>query len=391
VGNTGKLVIAVLATLTVACANGSGGAGLTGGGRNSDPGRGQIYKIGVQGVFSGDNKQGGLNEVNGAELAVHQANESGKLPFKFQLERVDDGGEPGTALAAAFVLLQDSAVVGVVGPMFSGPTKAVGSAYSSSVMPVISPSATSGELTSLGFSTFHRIVPPDSVEGVKAADFLAKKAKKVFVVDDTTEYGKGAADVVRQQLQRDGVAIVNQAVPAHTIDYGAVAQAALSSHADAVYFGGYDVAAAMFAKALKAAGFAGLRMSGNGAMTSTFARDSGQAGDGWYLSCGCLDATVAPQARDFTKAYTTAFNTAPGVYSAESYDATNAMIEAIKAAASKDGVTRETVEDAVDHLDYKGLTTTIKFEPNGEVRRQVINLYEQKNGAIGLIGEISSN
>ena len=39
-------------------------------------------------------------------------------------------------------------------------------------------------------------------------------------------------------------------------------------------------------------------------------------------------------------------------------------------------------------LDYKGITTTIKFQSNGEVEQQVINLYQQKNGVITLVGDI---
>ena len=40
-------------------------------------------------------------------------------------------------------------------------------------MALISPSATNATLTSQGFTTFHRIVPTDGVEGKATADFLA--------------------------------------------------------------------------------------------------------------------------------------------------------------------------------------------------------------------------
>ena len=60
---------------------------------------------------------------------------------------------------------------------------------------------------------------------------------------------------------------------------------------------------------------------------------AGAAGDGWFFSCGCSDATTAPAAKDFTAAYKAAFNTDPSTYSPEAYDATNAMIDAIKTAA----------------------------------------------------------
>jgi branched-chain amino acid transport system substrate-binding protein len=367
--------------------NSSGGLG-SGSSSGNNASSNQTYKIGFQGALSGDNQQLGINEINSVELAVKQANASGKLPFKLAVVRSDDGGTADKAPAAASALLQDNAIVGVVGPIFSGPTKAVGTTYAQAGMALISPSATNPTLTSSGFTTFHRIVPTDSVEGVEAADWLAVKAKKIFVIDDTTEYGKGAADVVRQELKAKGITSTDQSVPQSTQDYGAVAQAVVSSGADAMFYGGYDAQAALLAKALQSAGFKGITMTGNGGKSSVFTQNSGAAGDGWYFSCGCLDATVAPQAKDFTAAYKKAYNTDPSTYSPEAYDATNAMIQAIKDAQSKGKVTRATVEDAVNNLNYKGITTTIKFQSNGEVEQQVINLYQQKNGVIGLVGDI---
>ena len=78
------------------------------------------------------------------------------------------------------------------------------------------------------------------------------------------------------------------------------------------------------------------KYTGNGGKSSVFTDGAGAAGDGWYFTCGCSDATVAPAAKDFTAAYKAKFNTDPSTYSPEAYDATNAMIEAIKTAA-KDG------------------------------------------------------
>ena len=58
--------------------------------------------------------------------------------------------------------------------------------------------------------------------------------------------------------------MTRQSVAASTQDYGAVAQAVVSSGAGAVYYAGYDAQAALFAKALKAASFKGIAMGGDG-------------------------------------------------------------------------------------------------------------------------------
>jgi branched-chain amino acid transport system substrate-binding protein len=302
----------------------------------------------------------------------------------------DDVGDPAKAPAAATTLQQDQSIVGVIGPSFSGATNAVGASYDQAGLVLISPSATNPTLTSAGFKSFHRVVPPDSVEGKEAGDWLASKAtktKKVYVVDDLSDYGKGAADAVQAELKAKGISIVRDGVDAKTTDYSPIAQKVKSANVDALFYGGYDTQAAAFAKALKTANFTGITMTGNGGKSSKFTEGAGAAGDGWYFSCGCLDATVAPQAKAFNDAYQKMFNTPPSTYSPEAYDATNALLTAIKAAGANP--TRKSVWDAVNSVNYKGITTTIKFQPNGEVEQQVINLYQQKNGKILLVGDIA--
>jgi branched-chain amino acid transport system substrate-binding protein len=129
-------------------------------------------------------------------------------------------------------------------------------------------------------------------------------------------------------------------------------------------------------------------MTGNGGKSAVFTKGSGAAGNGWYFSCGCQDATTAPQAKAFAAAYEKAYHTPPSTYSPEGYDATNAMIQAIETAAKSGTPTRQSVETAVNQLNYKGITTTIKFAPSGEVAQATVNLYEQKNGKIVELGDI---
>lgn len=370
----------------------SDATGLTGGSAApsgaASGGAGKTYKMGFQGALSGDNQQLGINEINAMTLAIEEANASGKYPFKVSIVKSDDGGVADKAPAAAAALLQDSQVMGVVGPIFSGPTVATGKTYATAGMGLISPSASQADLTKKGFTTFHRIIPTDGIEGAQAAEWLAKKFKKVFVVDDTTVYGKGVADVVAPILKSKGVTVTRQGVAQNTQDYGAISQTVTNSGAQAMFYGGYDAQAGLFAKALKSAGFKGLPMTGNGGKSTVFTAAAGAAGNGWYFSCGCLDATTAPAAKAFNDAYTKKFNTAPSTYSPEAYDATNAMLEAYKTAASSGEITRKAVADAITKLNYKGITTTIAFQPDGEVSAATVNLYQQKAGKIVLLGNI---
>ena len=392
-------VAAAAALVLTACGNskkasGGGlnqsGGGATGGtgGSTSCNGTGTTYKIGFQGALTGDSKQLGINEINAVILAVEQANAAKKLCFKLVVLQSDDGGTPAGAPTAAAALLQDPAVVGVVGPAFSGPTTATGKKYAAAGLALISPSASNATLTSQGFTTFHRIIPTDGVEGKATADYLAKKFKTAFVVDDTSTYGKGVADVVSAELKAKGVKVDTQSI-APTTDYSAIATKVASSRDAVMYYGGYDAQAGLLAKSLRSAGYKGFEISGNGPKSTTFTTTAGSAGDGYYFACGCLDATTAPAAAAFNTAYKARFNTPPSTYSPEAYDATNAMIAAISAAQKTGSVTRASVETAVNALNYSGITTTVKFESTGEVAQATVNLYEQKNSTILLLGDIT--
>ena len=47
---------------------------------------------------------------------------------------------------------------------------------------------------------------------------------------------------------------------------------------------------------------------------------------------------------------------------------------------------------ALNAEDFQGITTEIKFQPNGELvpKNLIVNLFQQKNGAIGGLGNINS-
>ena len=163
------------------------------------------------------------------------------------------------------------------------------------------------------------------------------------------------------------------------------------SGADALFYAGYDAQGAQFAKALKAVGYNGIRMSGNGVKSQVFLDGAKADGEGWYLSCGCQDATVAPESKAFTEAYTAKFNTPPSTYSPEAYDATNIIIQAIKTAKEAGEVTRAAVNDAVNKTDYKGITAQIKFAENGDLPpgEGTVNLFQVKGGKIVSLGDIT--
>ncbi|NUR24588.1 MAG: branched-chain amino acid ABC transporter substrate-binding protein, partial [Catenulispora sp.] len=224
----------------------SGNKGSSGGGGNKPS-----YTIGFQGPLTGPNAQLGINIDNGVKLAVAQANAKGDLPFTLKVAEADDQGDPAKGPTAAQQLIGNSNVVGVVGPTFSGATKAAQPLFTQANLASVSASATNTTLTdpANGFKTFFRIVPPDSTQGSSAADYMAKalKAKSVYLIDDKSDYGVGLCGNIKTQLTADGVTVVGDSVAAGTNDYSAAATKVANSGTLALYYCGYYADAAPLA------------------------------------------------------------------------------------------------------------------------------------------------
>jgi branched-chain amino acid transport system substrate-binding protein len=369
-----------------------GGGGLN---QTGSAGGSKSYTIGFVGALSGDYAQLGINEKQGAELAIEQAMNSGKYDFKVKLNPQDSQGDPTQAKPAAATLIADQNVVAVIGPAFSGESEAVVPDFCAATppMPVVTPSASKGTLEDNGWKCWHRIIPNDNVEGSQGADWLARTgAHKVYVLDDASPYGQGVAQTMARELRAKGVQVVTNSVPATTTkNYAPIANTIVNSGADALFYGGYDANTALLARALKAAGFKGREVTGNGSKDSTFTKNAGAAGNGWYFTCGCQDATTAPSAAAFATAYKQRWGEEPSTYSPEAYDAANLIMDAMSKAEATGAITRTSILTALNNEDYKGITTTIKFQANGEVvpSNLVVNLFQQKNGKIVGLGDIN--
>jgi branched-chain amino acid transport system substrate-binding protein len=392
----GAVAILTVASVT-ACGSkknsGNKSGGLGGSGGNN--GGGQTYKIGFIGALSGPNAQLGINERNGAQLAVDQATAANKYKFKITLDPQDSEGDPAKAPAAATALINDPQVIAVIGPAFSGESKAVNPSFckASPPVPTVTASASNAELQNQGNKCWHRIIPNDNVEGTQGADWLARTgAKKVFVLSDLSTYGAGVAGTMAAELKTKGVKVVTQGVDGTTTkNYKPIAQTITASGADVLFYGGYDAQAALLAKALAGAGFKGRKVTGNGGKSDVFVKGAGKDGNGWYFTCGCQDATIAPSAKTFASAYQAKFNTPPSTYSPEAFDAANLLMDAISKASANGQATRTSVLTALNGEDFQGITTQIKFQSNGEVQSEslIVNLFKETNGVIKGVGNIN--
>ncbi|MCW2608969.1 MAG: branched-chain amino acid transport system substrate-binding protein [Actinomycetota bacterium] len=360
---------AVVALAAAGCgsSDGSGGSGDAGSCK---------YQIGYFGALTGDSANLGINIRNGAKLAIDQYNKDAKDCVG--LKEFDSAGDPAQAPGLARKAVTDKTVLGIIGPAFSGESKAANGTFDQGKLPIITASATNPALADNGWKIFHRILGNDASQGPAAARYIkdVMKAPKVFVVDDATEYGKGLATIVKSDL---GSAVIGtDTVQAKQTDFAATVTKIKASGAKAFFYGGYYAEGGLLRKQLTDAGGKDIVMvAADGVKDPGFVKAAGQAAaEGTILTCPCLPPSKTKGT--FAADYKAAFKVDAGTYSGEAFDAATVFIEGIKAGKT----TREALNDFIGSFHGEGVTKSIAFDAKGEVTDKVIWAYKVKAGQI---------
>ena len=358
------------------------------------------YTIAYEGPLSGGNAQLGLNMKFAVQLAINQANAGktfGKLPFQLKFLPTDDQGSATQSPTAAQQVIGDSSVMAVVGPAFSGATKAAEPLYAQAHLATVSPSATAPELAQHGWHNFFRVVADDNAQGPADATFAVKtlKAKTIFSIDDGSAYASGLATAFDNAAKKLGAKVTHQtalgttqcqAGTGNVQQYSAVATTIKDSKAPVTFYAGYYCDFALLAKSLRAAGYTGTLMSDDGSLDPHYVSEAGaKVADGTYISCACADLSKSAAAAPFAKQFKALAHFAVGTYSAEAYDATNTIISVMKKLGPK-GINRASIVNALHHVTYKGLTKVVHFLPNGNIAGTAVYIYHVVKGKIVELG-----
>ena len=348
--------------------------GTTSSGDKSAGGKACDLKIGFFGALTGDAANLGINIKNGAELAVNQYNEK-NADCKVTLVTFDSQGDPSIAPGLAQKAVTDKKLVGIVGPAFSGESKAADPIFEKAGLNLISASATNPALSENGWKTFHRILGNDATQGPAAAKYMKDilKVDKAFVIDDSSEYGKGLADIVRKDL--GAMVVGSDAIQQKQTDFSGTVTKVTASKAPAVFFGGYYAEAALLVKQLRSAGYTGTFVAADGVKDDGFIKAAGAAAEGAIVTCPCLPPDQAPE---FATAFKKAYNSDPATYSAEAYDAANVFLAAIAAGKSASA----DMTAFIGSYDQKGVTKQVKFDDKGEPANVSVWAYKVTGGKI---------
>jgi branched-chain amino acid transport system substrate-binding protein len=346
----------------------------------------QVVKIGHVAPVSGPQASYGKDNENGARMAIEDLNAQNivinKKKIKFELLAEDDAADPKQGAAAAQKLC-DAKVSGVAGHLNSGTTIPASKIYHDCGIPMVTPSATNPNLTKPGYKYVFRLLANDNALGAGLALYATDvlKLKSVAVIDDRTAYGQGVAEVFKKTAQKKGMKVVDsQFTTDKAVDFMAILTAVKSKNPDAIFFGGMDPQAGPMLRQMEQLGLTKVKyFGGDGICTQDLIKQSGGAKTLENVICaeGGASLDKMPGGKAWKARYDAKYPGQFQVYSPYVYDAVFVLVDAMKRANSWDP---KVYGPQIAKTNFKGITTTVQFEPNGELKNPAITLYTYKDG-----------
>jgi branched-chain amino acid transport system substrate-binding protein len=351
---------------------------------SSDDAAENTFTIAFQGPLSGGEASTGTDEQNAVKYAIELFMEENP-EYTIELVSVDDQGDPAVASTVAPGTAANEKILGLVGPAYSGATIASLPFYKDGGLAMISPSATRVSITDptspdFGGPVFHRVVGKDDLQGPALAKYATDGVAnaKVFVFDDQSSYAVPLRGYVEAGLKSvagatlvGGDSVINTAT-----DYAPTIAKIKTSGANVVIYTGYYSAAAIFIKQLRDSGSKAIFAGGDGVFNQEFPKLAGAAAEGSRITgVGGFAGISAELEADFQEK----MGVSSGVYSVESFDAANILLEGIKAG----NTTREAMLAWVKAYEGKSVSgNTIKFDSNGDISYGLFAGFTTKDGVL---------
>jgi branched-chain amino acid transport system substrate-binding protein len=321
-------------------------------------------KIGGIVTLSGPAAALGQQVRDGFALAIKDL--GGKMAGRdVEVVMADDELKPDAAVTKVKGLLERDKVDFVVGPIFSNILLAIHKPVTDSGTFLISPNAGPSSYAGKNCSPFFYVT---SYQNDQVHEVLGKVAqqrgyKRVYVMVPNYQAGKDSAAGFK--LDYKGEIVEESYVPLGTLDFQVELSKIASLKPDAVFTfmpGGMGVS---LVKQFKQAGLADQIP-----VLSAFTVDEStlpaqqDAAVGMFGGADWAPNLDNPQNKKFVASYEAAYNSVPGSYAMQAYDAAMLIDSAVKAVKG-DLTNKEAVAAALKKADFTSLRGGFKFNTNG--------------------------
>jgi branched-chain amino acid transport system substrate-binding protein len=253
---------------------------------------------------------------------------------------------------------------------------------------MISSVATNTEVTKVGDYIF-RACFNNKFEGEVAAKFafVDMKARTSAVIFDFNDvFASNLAEYFKESFESLGGKVTSYVPhPTDPVTLVSYVDYIMKNKPDVIFCPDLYNEAALFAKEVRAGGFTGTLLGGDGWDSSGLIAIAGDSVNNSYFVDHFSSEDPKPEVQDFVKRYKQKFGELPDVEAALDYDAMKIVLEAIATAHSTDG---SKIRDAIFAIKYDGVTGQIQFNKDGDPVKDAV-IIKIENGQMSYLKTIS--
>ena len=331
----------------------------------------ETVKVGFNVPLTGFAAADGESALNGAKLAVKQANSKGGIDGK-QIELVvyDDQASPKEAVPIANRLIEKDGVKVAVSGSYSGSTRAAAGVFQSAGIPYISAFAIHPDITRAGNYVF-RTSFMGEVQGRAGALLIGQtmQHKRVVVITLKNDFGKSLAAGFKAEAANFGIEIVNEyEYSIRDRQFGPIVAKVRSDNPDAIYASGYFFTAGPLVNQLRSGGVTAPIIGQEGYDSEQFIKIAGDAAEGVIITTSLDRDSNAPETRAFIIEYEKFTGRKVDMVAASGHTALNVVIAALRKAGTGNS---DAIRNAIAKTQLAASTGHISFNALGEVRKNV--------------------
>ena len=328
-------------------------------------------KIGFNVPLTGFAAADGESALNGAKLAVKQANSAGGINGK-QIELVvyDDQASPKEAIPIANRLIEKDGVKVAVSGSYSGPTRAAAGTFQAAGIPYISAYAIHPDITRAGNYVF-RTSFMGEVQGRAGALLVGQtmQHKRVVVITLKNDFGKSLAAGFKAEAANFGIKIVNEyEYSIRDRQFGPIVAKVRADKPDAIYASGYFFTAGPLVSQLRSGGVTAPVIGQEGYDGEQFIKIAGASAEGVIITTSLDRDSNFPEARSFISEYEKFSGNKVDMVSASTHTAIKVVVAALKKAGTNNP---DAIRRAITQTQLTAATGQISFNKLGEVRKNV--------------------
>ena len=340
---------------------------------------GTIYIAAVY-PMTGDNALYGQDEVQAHKYVIDKVNAAGGINGRMiELDVFDDAGDPQQAANVAQKLVGDPKYVAGFGHFMSVDTLAAAPIYNDGKFLFLTDSV-NAKLSGISPWMFRYSIT-DREAGrqlVWAAIKNHPEYKKVAILFDQSDFGVGQKDTITGELKALGVDIVDTEsyVAGQSKDFSPQLTKIKSTTPDVIFIAGYFTEAAEIAQQMHQLGMNQTIWGPDGLNDVGLIKLGGKDVEGVRVVSYFSENATYPGIADTVKEYQAKWNVKPDGISAITLDATQLLIDGIKAVGTDRDKLREWLST---EKDFVGISGPIQFDQNHDNLRRIV-VIEVQNG-----------